>query len=101
MIKENISLSIIESLEYVNSKNESEAKIKKFMENFKKLDLKKAENLRKKIEEMKLLKVKSSHISKIIDLVPENKESLNKIFTDVGLIEDESKQILDAIEEFR
>ena len=101
MIKENISLSIVEALEYVNSKNEGEAKVKKFMGNFKKLDLKEAESLREKLEKMELLKMKDSHISKIIDLVPEDKESLNKIFTDVSLDEDESKQVLDAIEEFK
>ena len=101
MIKENNSLSIVEALEYTDSKNESEVKIKKFMGNFKKLDIKEAKNLREKIKGMELLKVRDSHISKIIDLVPENKEDLNKIFTEVGLDEDESKQILDAIEEFR
>ena len=101
MIKENISLSIVEALEYVNSKNEGEAKVKKFMGNFKKLDLKEAESLREKLEKMELLKMKDSHISKIIDLVPEDKESLNKIFTDVSLDEDESKQVLDTIEEFK
>ena len=101
MIKENNSLSIVEALEYADSKNESESKLKKFMGNFKKLDIKEAKNLREKIKGMELLKVRDSHISKIIDLVPENKEDLNKIFTEVGLDEDESKQILDAIEEFR
>ena len=101
MIKENNSLSIVEALEYADSKNESEAKIKKFMGNFKKLDIKEAKNLREKIKGMELLKVGDSHISKIIDLVPENKEDLNKIFTEVSLDEDESKQILDAIEEFK
>ena len=101
MIKQNDSLSIAEALAYVDSKNESESKIKNFMEDFKKLDLEKAKSLRKKIEEMELLKVKDSHISKIIDLIPEDKENLNKIFTDVSLDEDESKQILDVIEEFR
>ena len=101
MIKENNSLSIVEALEYADSKNESEAKIKKFMVNFKKLDIKEAKNLREKIKGMELLKVRDTHISKIIDLVPENKEDLNKIFTEVGLDEDESKQILNAIEEFR
>ena len=71
------------------------------MEKFKKLDLKKAKSLREKIENLELLKVKSSDISKVIDIVPENKESLNKIFTDISLDEEESKKILDVIEEFR
>lgn len=101
MIKQNNSLSIVEALEYTDSKNESEAKLKKFLENFKKLNVDEAKNLREKLRGMELLKVGDSHISKIIDLVPENKEDLNKIFTEVSLDEDESKQILDAIEEFK
>ena len=71
------------------------------MEKFKKLDLEKAKNLRKKINSLEFLKVKDSDVSKIIDLIPENKESLNKIFTDISLTEEESKQILEVIEEFR
>jgi len=101
MIKQNNSLSIVEALEYTDSKNESEAKIKKFMNEFKKLKIDDAKKLREKLKVMELLKMKDSHISKIIDLIPEDKENLNKIFTDVSLDEDESKQILDAIEEFR
>ena len=101
MIKQNEPLSIAEALEYMDSKKENEAKVKIFLEKFKKLDLEKAKSLREKIENLELLKVKSSDISKVIDIVPENKESLNKIFTDISLDEEESKKILDVIEEFR
>jgi len=101
MIKENKSLSMTEALRYTSAKKESGAQIKSFIEKFQILDFKKAKELRKKLQQMDLLKMKETHISKIIDIMPENKENLNKIFTDIGLTEDENKQILDAIQEFR
>ena len=92
-------LSMAESLKYVGK--DSETEIKKFMKKFVKIKTEKAEELRKKFEEMDMIKVKSEHIVKIIDLMPDDKESLNKIFTDVSLDEDEAKKILGAVEEFR
>ena len=60
-----------------------------------------AKELRKKLSDLNLLKLKQEYISEIIDILPENQENLNKIFTDVSLDEDESKKVLDVIKEFR
>ena len=46
------------------------------------------------------MKMKSDHASKIIDVLPETNEDLNKIFTDVGLDENETKKTLDTVKEF-
>lgn len=100
MIKENTSLSMTEALEYIDDR-ESRTQLKGFIKKFAKLNPEQAKKLREKIQNLDLLKIKQEHISKIIDLLPENKENLNKIFTDVSLTEDESKQILDSIEEFK
>ena len=59
-----------------------------------------AKKLKKKLEELDLLKVKLEHIIKIIDLIPENAEDLNKIFIGVNLDEDETKKILETVKEF-
>jgi DNA-directed RNA polymerase subunit F len=59
----------------------------------------KALELRKKLEALEMLKVKDVHIAKLIDLMPENKEDVNKIFSDVGLNEDEIQKIIITIEE--
>jgi DNA-directed RNA polymerase subunit F len=98
MIEKSQSLSMTESTEYV--KDEENSEIKRFMEKFVKLSVKDAKQLRENIEKMDLLKVRSSHISKIIDVLPKSKEELNKIFTDVTLDEDESEKILDTIKQF-
>ncbi|MDP3992334.1 MAG: hypothetical protein U1B79_01245 [Candidatus Pacearchaeota archaeon] len=101
MIKYREPLSMTESLEYIEDKKDSEADIKKFIKKFVKLKPEEGRKLREKLSSLGLLKLKHESISKVVDIMPENQENLNKIFTDVGLDEDESKKILDTIEEFR
>ena len=97
MIKNSMPLSMAESLEYV--KKDSEAS--KFVRSFIKLDLKDAKKLREKLENLDLMKLKSPEIAKVIDVMPEDKEDLNKIFVGMSLGEDETKKILDTIKEFK
>ncbi len=100
MIKYREPLSMTESLEYIEEKD-GEDDIKKFIKRFVKLKPDEAKKFREKLSSLGLLKLKHEYISKIIDIMPEDQESLNKIFTDVNLDEDESKKILDAIAEFK
>ena len=72
-----------------------------FIKKFVKLSPKEAKDLRKKIEELDFMKIRTEHIVKIIDLMPENAENLNKIFSDMSLDEDETKKILDTVKEFK
>ena len=91
-----------ESLDYIEDDEKgSGAEIKKFIKKFVKLSSSDAKELRKKLSNLNLLKLKQEYISEIIDILPENQENLNKIFTDVSLDEDESKKVLDVIKEFR
>jgi len=101
MIRHREPLSMAESLEYTEDKKDSEADIRKLMKKFVKLSQETAKKMRGKLSSLGLLKLKQESISKVIDIMPENQENLNKIFTDVVLDEDESKKILDAIGEFR
>ena len=97
MIKSNEPLSIAESKEYV----EKDSEVSKFMKKFTKLGLKESKEFKKKLGDLGLMKLKLSHIVKIIDLMPQDKEDLNKIFIGVGLDEDETKKILDIVKEFK
>lgn len=101
MIKYREPLSMTEALEYIEDKKDSEADIRKLIKKFAKLNPEVAIKLRGKLSSLGLLKLKQEYISKVIDIMPEDQENLNKIFTDVVLDEDESKKILDAIGEFR
>jgi len=60
----------------------------------------KARELRTKIKNLEILKVKEEHIAKIIDTLPEDDTDLNKIFVDVSLDEDETKKLLNTIKEY-
>jgi len=101
MITNKEALSMAETLKYIKGEKDKEEEVKKFIKKFVKIKPEKAEELRKKINTLDLIKVKPEHIAKMIDLLPKNQEDLNKIFSDVSLDEDESKKILQTIEEFK
>jgi len=98
MIKNTELLSMAEATEYLDKTSSTD--IKGFIKKFKKLKLKDAKNLRKKLEELDMMKLRAEQIVKIIDLLPENREDLNKI-VDVSLDEDETKKILETVKEFK
>ena len=92
-IKNSEPLSMPEVEEYLDKISD----LTKFIKKFTKETPKSAHEMRKELENFGMMKIKPEHISKIIDISPENQEDLSKIFTDVSLDEDESKKILDAI----
>ncbi len=100
MIIQNNPLSMAESLEYLK-KNEKNSEVESFVKRFTELGVKDAKELRKKISELNILKINQEHISKIIDLLPDNSIDLNKIFVGVSLDDDETKRILDIIKEYK
>ena len=101
MIISNKPLSMAESLKYTQGDETDETDIKGFIKKFVKISTKDAEEMRKKFEEINLLKVKEEHIAKLIDLLPEDSEDLNKIFVDTNIDEDESKKIIDVIKQYK
>ena len=100
MIRNNNPISMAEVLEYVKE-DENGIVVTGFIKKFTKLSIKDAREMRKKLEELNLIKIKAEYIVKIIDLVPENQEELNKIFIDVSLNEDETNKILDIVKQFK
>ena len=97
MIKNNEPLSMAESLEYI----EKDSEVSKFVKKFTKLSLKESKEFKRKLLNLGLRKLKLDHIIKIIDLMPGDKGDLNKIFISMSLDEDETKKILDIVEEFK
>lgn len=100
MIKNTKPLSMAESLEYLQF-GEKEAELKGFIKKFVSITLEKTKEMRNALESLDLMKIKQEHIAKIIDLMPENAEDINKIFSDVGLDEDETKKILETVKQFK
>tara|TARA_Y100000310_G_C20480200_1_gene714303 strand:- start:258 stop:563 length:306 start_codon:yes stop_codon:yes gene_type:complete len=99
MIIDRKPLSMSEALKYIKKEESEETDIIGFIKKFAKIKKEKAEALQKKLKELELLKVKDEHITKIIDLMPEDANELNKIFVDVSLDDDEVQKILNAIKE--
>jgi len=101
MIKNSIPLSMAESLEYIEKDKKSENPARDFIKKFVKINAKDAKELRKKLTELKIVKLDDMSISKLIDILPEKTEEVNKIFADISLDENETKKILDTIKELK
>lgn len=93
-------VSMAEAVEYINKNEATGKEVLDFTKNFVKLKPQEAKDLRKKLEDIDLMKLREDHLVKIIDLLPNNEEELNKICVGVGLSEDETKKIFETIKEF-
>lgn len=100
MIKNKEPISISEVISHIQGKEEK-SELKGFLSKFSKIEKDDAINLKQKLEDLNLIKLKKEEIIKIIDLMPEDKEELNKIFIDITLDEDETKKILETVKEFK
>ena len=92
---------MVEALELIKKAESENTELKGFIKKFVNVTAKDATRIRQEIEKLNLLKVKLEHIAKIIDLLPETAPDLVKIFSDVSLDENETKQILDIIKQNR
>jgi DNA-directed RNA polymerase subunit F len=100
MIKNSEPLSMGEALEYIKEE-ENETKVVEFIKKFNKLKPKEAKELRQKIESLGIIKIKPEYVVKVVDILPETAEELNKIFADVTLEEDEANRILEEVKKFK
>ncbi|PIN90294.1 hypothetical protein COU61_02745 [Candidatus Pacearchaeota archaeon CG10_big_fil_rev_8_21_14_0_10_35_13] len=96
MIHETKPLTIAETEELLkgSTTEEEHQDLKAFLKKFKTLSLKEAKELREELEKLELIKAKPEDLVKIVDLVPADEGSVNKIFTEVGLDKDEINKIL-------
>jgi DNA-directed RNA polymerase subunit F len=101
MIKTSEPLSMAEALGYIKNDDDKETEIVGFIKKFNKLKEKDAKELKQEIERLGIIKIKPEYAIKIIDILPENSEELNKIFVDASLDEDETKKILESVKRFK
>ena len=92
---------MVEAIDYIKTNKDSHVEILGFIKKFSKLKEKEAKELKAKIEALDLMKINESTISKIIDILPENAEELNKIFVGISLNDEETKKILELVKEFK
>jgi DNA-directed RNA polymerase subunit F len=93
MIKTSRPITMAETLE-LSKNSEKFDSIKNFIKNFNILDYDKAKNLTDELRSLNILKLKESHIVKIVDFIPQNIEDINKIILDVSFDADEVNKIL-------
>jgi len=103
MILDRTPLNLDELREIVKNLDDSDKKeeIEKYLKKFLKTKSEKAKKIKEELEKLDLLKMKREHLVKIVDLLPEDALDLNKIFTDVGLNEDETNKILEIIKKYK
>ena len=94
-------LSIAESAEYLDKKKESDAKMLAFIKKFTELSPKDAKEMKEKIEALGLIKINPEKTVKIVDLLPDNSDEVNKIFSDVSLDEEEINKIVDIVKQYK
>lgn len=99
MIKKSKPLSMAESMKYLDKKEDTE--VIGFIKKFTKLKPKEAEEMGKKLEDLNIIQLREEQIVNIIDIMPESNDELNKILVGVSLSEDETKNVLDTIKEFK
>ena len=74
-------------------------KAKDYVDTFSNLDIKKAKDIEKKINELNIARIKDKHIAKIIDLMPRDIDILKSIFSgeNVTLKQEDLAQILEVL----
>ncbi|MDD5193795.1 MAG: hypothetical protein PHF67_04400 [Candidatus Nanoarchaeia archaeon] len=99
MILERTPLNMNEVQEILKNIPDSEKKeqMEDFLKKFLNAKKEQAKKIKEDLEKLDLLKLKTEHIVKIVDLLPEDASDINKIFVDVSLNEDETNKILEIV----
>ena len=79
------------------------AKVEEYLRNFAKLDSKKVEELKKKIEELNIPRLKPEHINKLVDIMPADTEDVRLVISSysVTITNENLAKIADVIKEYR
>lgn len=101
MIKNSEPLSMAEAIEYIKKDDDKETEIVGFIKKFNKLKGKEAKEMKQDIERLGIIKIRPEHAVKIVDILPESAEELNKIFADVSLDDDETRKVLDTVKRYK
>ena len=99
MIIEQAPLTMAEVAELAGD-SEKELGFKTFIKKFVSMDAERAREMKKEIENLKLLKLKQEYIVKIIDFMPEDAVDLNKVLQDASLDQDEINKITEIVKKY-
>ena len=74
--------------------------IKDFIKNFGTISLEKSKELSEELKKLDLIRLKDSHIVKIVDFMPGDASELNKIISEVSFEQEEITKILDVVKKY-
>ena len=94
-------LSLEESKEIVEASEEKDKEVMGFFKKFIKINKGETRKMREELASLGIMKMKDEHIVKIVDLLPEDINDINKIFVDVSLDEDETNKILEVVKKYK
>jgi len=98
-INEETPITMAEVASLVGDSEKGKA-IKKFIKNFSKIPVEKAKEMEKELKALDLIKLKDTHIVKIVDFMPSSASELNKIVIDISLSQEEIDKILDVVKKY-
>lgn len=92
-------LALAEVRAYIKDKDEKK-QVLDYIKKFTKLKDNQATKLKEDIKALNNPKLKPEHIIKIVDLLPQDQEDLNKIVTEIGLSKEEADAIIQKLKEY-
>jgi len=101
MIKKQTPISMVEVQQIMKDASIENQELEDFIKRFITLKAKDSPAMTKELEALQFAKIKDAEIVKVIDFLPEDAQDLNKIFTDVGLDEDEQNKILEIVKKYK
>lgn len=96
MILSKQPLSLAEVKEYRKEREEKKP-IDEYLAAFTKIKKDKAKKIAEELRALNNPKIREEQIVKVIDLLPEDLEEVNKIFTEVNLNEEEANAVLQIV----
>jgi len=92
-------ISLAEAQTYIKTREEKSL-TEEYLKKFCKISPDKASELREKLQKLDNVKIKEEYLVKTIDVLPRDAESVQKIFHDVSLEEQEINAILEIVKDY-
>ncbi len=99
VVQENRPITMAEVSSIVGD-SDSAKLIKDFIKNFDVLSAEKAKSLVEELKKLDLIRLKDSHIVKIVDFMPGDASELNKVISEVSFEQEEITKILDVVKKY-
>ena len=99
-IKEETPITLAEVVALAGDSEKGIA-VKKFIKQFVKMPAEKAKEMKEELAALDLIRLKDTHIVKIVDFMPVDATELNKVIIEVSLDQEEINKILDVVKKYK